>query len=275
MVGFNTFENWKKGEFALPETFLRNDNYPIELNRIPSVPEKDIAKNELRLIHSAQKEIGTRIKRDLVQISKTFFLKRMKRTINQTFLIQRGINDLECILQGDLSKRKLAYESKVFNFTLGRELLNSITVFYIDWIEAGYKENYKYIGSKPYFDAMNFSAAQTWAYGLYDLLNWMRELDGGKLEEVNKYKNKKNFLVALAFADGRIYQWIDEGKMSSRECARKLKLPTMHPYVSHTYDNKRESDKCIYTNRKLIRSVKEYCDVLGLEIDSRLLRKLD
>ena len=50
MVGFNTFENWKKGEFALPETFLRNDNFPIEFNEIPSVPEKDIAGNELQKI---------------------------------------------------------------------------------------------------------------------------------------------------------------------------------------------------------------------------------
>jgi hypothetical protein len=274
MVGFNTFENWKKGKFVLPETFLRNDNYPIEYNEIPSVPVKKIFKNELKLIQSEQREIGVKIRQQLVLMSKTFFLRRLKRTINQTFLIQRGINDLECILQGEISKRVLTYESKVFNFSLGRELLNSISAFYIDWIEAGHKENYNYIGSTPHLDELNFSAAQTWAYGLYDLLNWMRELDNGKLEEVNKYKKKKNFLVALAFADGRIYQWIDETKMSSRECARKLKLPTMHPYVRHTYDNERDSEKCIYTNRKLIRNVKEYCEVLGLEMDARFLRKL-
>ena len=275
MVGSRTFENWKKGEFALPETFLRNDNFPIEFNEIPSVPEKDIAGNELQKIRQYQSQQGLMIRSSLTRFAKSFFLKRLSRTVNQTLLIQRGINDLECILLGEISKKKLKYESKVFNFTLNRALLNGIAAFYIDFIEVGYKDNYKYIGSSPFFDVLNNSAFQTWAYTLYDLLKWMKELDSGKLEEVYKYKKKKNFLVALAFADGRIYQWIDEGKMSSRECARKLKLPTMHPYVTHTHDNKRDSEKCIYTNHKLMRSLKEYCEVLGLEMDSRFLRKLD
>lgn len=275
MVGSRTFENWKKGEFALPETFLRNDSYPNEFNNIPSVPEKDIAKIELQKIRQYQNQQGLLIRGRLSRIAKSFFLKRLGRTVNQTFLIQRGINDLECILLGEISKKKLKYESKVFNFTLDRALLNGITTFYIDFIEVGNKDSYKYIGGSPFFDELNSSAFQTWAYTLYDLLKWLKDLDSGKLYEVNRYKKKKNFLVALAFADGRIYQWIDEGKMSSRECARKLKLPTMHPYVTHTHDNKRDSEKCIYTNRKLIRSLKEYCEVLGLEMDSRFLRKLD
>jgi hypothetical protein len=190
MVGSRTFENWKKGEFALPETFLRNDNYSIEFNKIPSVPEKDIAQIELQKIRQYQNQHGIMIRSRLTRITKSFFLKRLSRTVNQTLLIQRGINDLECILLGEISKKKLKYESKVFNFSLDRALLNGITTFYIDFIEVGNKDSYKYIGSSPFFDELNISAFQTWAYTLYDLLKWMKELDSGKLEEVNKYKKK-------------------------------------------------------------------------------------
>jgi hypothetical protein len=94
-------------------------------------------------------------------------------------------------------------------------------------------------------------------------------MESGKLNELEKLKKKKNFIIALSFANGDIYRWAEEEGMSARECAAKLKQPTLHPFISETLKKDSVSPKCLYRNKKLVRNLKDYCDFYGFEVDKR------
>jgi hypothetical protein len=269
MVGFNTCENWEKGLFFLRETLERNDKEAIVENDMPVVLYEEMAEEELKSIRAIQKENGTNLRVERVRKAKGFFFKKLDQTVHEKLFIQTGVNELEHLLYGAISKRKLVFISTVFGYILERNYLNGIPEIYKSLIEKKDFENYDFIESPTRFDGLNRSSVEIWTYALYDLLKWLKEMESGKLNELEKLKKKKNFIIALSFANGDIYRWAEEEGMSARECAAKLKQPTLHPFISETLKKDSVSPKCLYRNKKLVRNLKDYCDFYGLEVDKR------
>jgi hypothetical protein len=269
MAGFNTCENWEKGLFFLRETLERDDKDAIVENDMPVVLYVEMAEEELKSIRAIQKESGSNLRVERVRKAKGFFFKKLDQTVHEKLFIQTGVNELEHLLYGAISKRKLVFISTVFGYILERNYLNGIPEIYKRLIEKKDFENYDFIESPTRFDGLNRSSVEIWTYALYDLLKWLKEMESGKLNELEKLKKKKNFIIALSFANGDIYRWAEEEGMSARECAAKLKLPTLHPFISETLNDKSVSPKCLYRNKKLVRNLKDYCDFYGLEVDKR------
>jgi hypothetical protein len=269
MAGFNTCENWEKGLFFLQDTLLPEDLDADDSKDIPVVSIDEIAEQELHSIRTIQNEYGLNLTAERVRIAKRIFLKKLDQTVHQKLLIQKGVNELEYILLGAISKRKLVFSSDLFEFNLERKYLNGIADVYGNVIEKNGFGDYGFIASPSCFDGLNRSSAQIWTYALYDLFKWLKEMEGGKLNELEKLKKKKNFIIALSFANGDIYRWVEEEGMSARECAAKLKLPTLHPFISETLKKDSVSPKCLNRNKKLVRNLKDYCDFYGLEVDKR------
>jgi hypothetical protein len=269
MAGFNTCENWEKGLFFLRETLERNDKEAIVENDMPVVLYEEMAEEELKSIRAIQKESGTNLRVERVRKAKAFFFKKLDQTIHEKLFIQTGVNELEHLLYGAISKRKQVFISTVFGYMLERNYLNGIPEIYKRLNEKKDFENYDFIESPTRFDGLNRSSVEIWTYALYDLLKWLKEMESGKLNELEKLKKKKNFIIALSFANGDIYRWVKEERMSARECAAKLKLPSLHPFISETLKEDSISPKCLYSNKKLVRNLKDYCDFYGLEVDKR------
>ena len=269
MVGFNTCENWEKGLFFLRETLERDDKEAIVENDMPVVLYEEMAEKELKSIRAIQKESGSNLRVERVRKAKGYFFKKLDQTVHEKLFIQTGVNELEHLLYGAISKRKLVFISTVFGYILERNYLNGIPEIYKRLNEKKDFENYDFIESPTRFDGLNRSSVEIWTYALYDLLKWLKEMESGKLNELEKLKKKKNFIIALSFANGDIYRWAEEEGMSARECAAKLKLPTLHPFISETLNNDSVSPKCLYRNKKLVRNLKDYCDFYGLEINKR------
>ena len=269
MVGFNTCENWKKGLFFLRETLERYDNEATVANDIPVVLYEEMDEEELKSIRAIQKESGSNLRVERVRKAKGYFFKKLDQTVHEKLFIQTGINELEHLLYGAISKRKLVFTSTVFGYILERNYLNGIPEIYKRLDEKKDFENYDFIESPTRFNGLNRSSVEIWTYALYDLLKWLKEMESGKLNELEKLKKKKNFIIALSFANGDIYRWVKEEGMSARECAAKLKLPSLHPFISETLNKESVSPKCLYSNKKLVRNLKDYCDFYGLEVDKR------
>jgi hypothetical protein len=269
MAGFNTCENWEKGLFFLRETLERDDKDAIVENDMPVVLYVEMAEEELKSIRAIQKESGANLRLERVRKAKAFFFKKLDQTVHEKLFIQTGVNELEHLLYGAISKRKQVFISTVFGYMLERNYLNGIPEIYKKLNEKKDFENYDFIESPTRFDGLNRSSVEIWTYALYDLLKWLKEMESGKLNELEKLKKKKNFIIALSFANGDIYRWAEEEGMSARECAAKLKLPTLHPFISETLNDKSVSPKCLYRNKKLVRNLKDYCDFYGLEVDKR------
>ena len=269
MVGFNTCENWVKGLFFLRETFERNDRDATVANDMPVVLYEEMDEEELKSIRAIQKENGSNLRVERVRKAKGYFFKKLDQTVHEKLFIQTGINELEHLLYGAISKRKLVFTSTVFGYILERNYLNGIPEIYKRLDEKKDFENYDFIESPTRFDGLNRSSVEIWTYALYDLLKWLKEMESGKLNELEKLKKKKNFIIALSFANGDIYRWVKEERMSARECAAKLKLPSLHPFISETLNKESVSPKCLYSNKKLVRNLKDYCDFYGLEVDKR------
>ena len=269
MVGFNTCENWEKGLFFLRETLECNDKEAIVENDMPVVLYEEMADEELKSIRAIQKENGSNLRMERVRKAKGYFFKKLDQTVHEKLFVQTGINELEHLLYGAISKRKLVFTSTVFGYILERNYLNGIPEIYKRLDEKKDFENYDFIESPTRFDGLNRSSVEIWTYALYDLLKWLKEMESGKLNELEKLKKKKNFIIALSFANGDIYRWAEEEGMSARECAVKLKLPILHPFISETLNKESVSPKCLYRNKKLVRNLKDYCDFYGLEVDKR------
>jgi hypothetical protein len=269
MVGFNTCENWEKGLFFLRETLERNDKEATVANDMPVVLYEEMDEEELKSIRAIQKENGSNLRVERVRKAKGYFFKKLDQTVHEKLFIQTGVNELEHLLYGAISKRKLVFTSTVFGYILERNYLNGIPEFYKRLIEMKDFENYDFIESPTRFDGLNRSSVEIWTYALYDMLKWLKEMESGKLNELEKLKKKKNFIIALSFANGDIYRWVKEERMSARECAAKLKLPSLHPFISETLNKDSVSPKCLYSNKKLVRNLKDYCDFYGLEVDKR------
>ena len=269
MVGFNTCENWEKGLFFLRETLERNDKEATVANDMPVVLYEEMDEEELKSIRAIQKENGSNLRVERVRKAKGYFFKKLDQTVHEKLFIQTGVNELEHLLYGAISKRKLVFISTVFGYILERNYLNGIPEIYKRLIEKKDFENYDFIQSPTRFDGLNRSSVEIWTYALYDLLKWLKEMESGKLNELEKLKKKKNFIIALSFANGDIYRWAEEEGMSARECAAKLKLPTLHPFISETLNDESVSPKCLYRNKKLVRNLKDYCDFYGFEVDKR------
>ena len=269
MVGFNTCENWEKGLFFLRETLERSDNEATVANDMPVVLYEEMDEEDLKSIRAIQKENGSNLRVERVRKAKGYFFKKLDQTVHEKLFVQTGINELEHLLYGAISKRKLVFTSTVFGYILERNYLNGIPEFYKRLDEKKDFENYDFIESPTRFDGLNRSSVEIWTYALYDLLKWLKEMESGKLNELEKLKKKKNFIIALSFANGDIYRWVKEERMSARECAAKLKLPSLHPFISETLNKESVSPKCLYSNKKLVRNLKDYCDFYGLEVDKR------
>ena len=269
MVGFNTCENWEKGLFFLRETLERNDSEATVANDMPVVLYEEMDEEELKSIRAIQKENGSNLRVERVRKAKGYFFKKLDQTVHEKLFVQTGINELEHLLYGAISKRKLVFTSTVFGYILERNYLNGIPEFYKRLDEKKDFENYDFIESPTRFDGLNRSSLEIWTYALYDLLKWLKEMESGKLNELEKLKKKKNFIIALSFANGDIYRWAEEEGMSARECAAKLKLPSLHPFISETLNKESVSPKCLYSNKKLVRNLRVYCDFYGLEVDKR------
>ena len=269
MVGFNTCEDWEKGLFFLRETFERNDKDATVANDMPVVLYEEMDEEELKSIRAIQKENGSNLRVERVRKAKGYFFKKLDQTVHEKLFVQTGINELEHLLYGAISKRKLVFTSTVFGYILERNYLNGIPEIYKRLDEKKDFENYDFIESPTRFDGLNRSSVEIWTYALYDLLKWLKEMESGKLNELEKLKKKKNFIIALSFANGDIYRWAEEEGMSARECAAKLKLPSLHPFISETLNKESVSPKCLYSNKKLVRNLKDYCDFYGLEVDKR------
>lgn len=269
MVGSNTCENWEKGLFFLQDTLIPEDAQGPDASHDLIVSIGEISEGELSLIRAIQKEHGSTLTRERVRIAKRIFLKKLDKTVHQKLLIQKGLIELEYILQGAISKRKLVFCSELFDFTLDRSYLNGIADIYGKLIEKKEFNNFEFIASPTRFDNLNRSSSEIWTYALCDLLEWLKEMENGKVIELEKLKKKKNFIIALSFANGDIYRWVEEEGMSARECAAKLKMPTLHPFVSETLNDNSVSQKCLYRNKKLVRNLKDYCDFYGLELNKK------
>ena len=269
MAGFNTCENWEKGLFFLRETLELDDKDAIVENDMPVVLYVEMAEEELKSIRAIQKESGADLRLERVRKAKAFFFKKLDQTVHEKLFIQTGVNELEHLLYGAISKRKQVFISTVFGYMLERNYLNGIPEIYKRLNEKKDFENYDFIESPTRFDGLNRSSVEIWTYALYDLLKWLKEMESGKLNELEKLKKKKNFIIALSFANGDIYRWVEEQGMSARECAAKLKLPTLHPFISETLNDDSVSPKCLNRNKKLVRNLKDYCDFYGLEVDKR------
>jgi hypothetical protein len=269
MVGSKTCENWEKGLFFLQDTLIPEDDQGPGASHDLIVSIGEISEGELSLIRAIQKEHGSTLTRERVRMAKRIFLKKLDRTVHQKLLIQKGLIELEYILQGAISKRKLVFCSELFDFTLDRSYLNGIADIYGKSIERKEFNNFEFIASPTRFDNLNRSSSEIWTYALCDLLEWLKEMESGKVNELEKLKKKKNFIIALSFANGDIYRWVKEEGMSARECAAKLKMPTLHPFVSETLKYNSVSQKCLYRNKKLVRNLKDYCDFYGLEVNEK------
>ena len=247
----------------------RSDNEATVANDMPVVLYEEMDEEELKSIRAIQKENGSKLREERVRTAKGYFFKKLDQTVHEKLFVQTGINELEHLLYGAISKRKLVFTSTVFGYILERNYLNGIPEFYKRLDEKKDFENYDFIESPTRFDGMNSSSVEIWTYALYDLLKWLKEMESGKLNELEKLKKKKNFIIALSFANGDIYRWVKEERMSARECAAKLKLPSLHPFISETLNKESVSPKCLYSNKKLVRNLKDYCDFYGLEVDKR------
>jgi hypothetical protein len=109
----------------LPEDLDTDDSKDI-----PVVSIDEIAEQELHSIRTIQNEYGLKLTAERVRIAKQIFLKKLDQTVHQKLLIQKGVNELEYILLGAISKRKLVFSSDLFEFNLERKYLNGIAAIY-------------------------------------------------------------------------------------------------------------------------------------------------
>ena len=50
------------------------------------------------------------------------------------------------------------------------------------------------------------------------------------------------------------------------EMVKRLNVPGKRPYISETYNAKLSSGKSLYNRPKLINQIKEYCELVGIEL---------
>jgi hypothetical protein len=143
--------------------------------------------------------------------------------------------------------------------------LDGISKFYFEVIEKERFENYSFIASPLVFPDTNEMAPQGLAYFIYDLRNWLKELKNEKLARLAEFERHEHFPIILSFANGNIYQWRKDG-FEYDDIAERLKVPGMRPYISETYNAKLSSGKSLYNRPKLISQIKEYCELVGIEL---------
>jgi hypothetical protein len=268
MVGFNTFENWKKGEFVFHETYVLESDGD---SKVRSVLENDVLAEELLKIRAYQIDFGLKQKQKRFSIAKKDFILRFSNSISPLDLFKSELQDLKKILLGHLPKQISFYYSETFGFKLTRIQLDGIAEFYYRVIEKGDMANYSFVASDEVFSDSNEFAPQGFAYFIFELYNCLLELKRGKLARINKFLTKDRSLVALNFANGEIFRLHDEVKNHER-IAELLNLTKARPYISDSFsESRRKGNKSIFNKPKLLRELKEYCEFFDIELCEKFL----
>ena len=265
MAGSNSFKNWYNGKFVFPDTYLVVTTSAVT-KQVQTIDSNQVHFSELDKIKSVQLEEGANMRRSRFGLAKKAFLKRLKSKVSSKKIVAAGLHELETILEGRVSNKTAHFFSKFFQYQLNRQQLTGIAEFYSEAIAIGDDDNYDFIASPKALDDSNQYAPQGFAYLLYDLHTWLSEFSIDELDRLEKFSQRKISKVAIHFANGSIDKWAKEEKMSSHDCARKINVPTMRPYISETLSNSLGSKKNIYSNLKLMRETISYCELNGIEV---------
>lgn len=268
MVGFNTFENWKKGEFVFHETYILESDMDLQVR---SISENEVLADDLLKIKEEQIDFGLKQKQKRFSIAKKDFVLRFNSSISPIELFKSELQDLKKILLGHVPKHISFYYSETFGYKLTRMQLDGITEFYYRVIEKGDMNNYSFVASNDVFPDSNEFAPQGLAYFIFELYNCLLDLKRGKLARINKFLKMDRSLVALNFANGEIFRLHDEVKNHER-VAEILNLPKARPYISDSFSvSKRKGNKSIFNKPKLLRELKEYCEFFDIELCEKFL----
>jgi hypothetical protein len=268
MVGFNTFENWKKGEFVFHETYVLDSDVD---SQIRSVSENDVLADDLLKIKEEQIDFGLKQKQKRFSIAKKDFSIRYSSSIAPVELFKSELQNLKKILLGHFPKHISFYYSETFGFKLTRMQLDGITEFYYRVIENDELSNYTFVASNDVFPDSNEFAPQGWAYFIYELYMCLLDLKRGKIARINKFLTMDRSLVALNFANGEIFRLHDEVKNHER-IAELLNLTKARPYISDSFsESRRKGNKSIFNKPKILRELKEYCEFFDIELCEKFL----
>jgi hypothetical protein len=265
MAGSNTYKKWYEGKFVFPQTYVVETDRPIT-KQVVAIDVNQIHFTELDKIKAVQLDEGVHMRASRLNLAKKSFLRRLRSNVSLKRIVDDALRELEVILEGRVSKRTAHFFSKYFEYQLNQQQLTGIAEFYSEAIAIGDDDNYDFIASPKTLDESNQYAPQGYAYLLYDLHTWLSEYSLDEIDRLEKFSQRKISKVAIHFANGSIEKWVKEEKMSSHDCARKLSIPTMRPYISQTLSNSTESDKNIYNNLKLMSKTIKYCELKGIEV---------
>ena len=257
-----TYENWIRGEFVFQETYVQESdgNSHVEKVQVSMVTVTDLPK-----IAKEQKDFGLKQKERRLKIAKEDFLIRFRNTLSIKELFLSEFLELERILRGQVSEKFSFYSSTTFNLQLNRMQLDGISKFYFEVIEKESSENYSFIASPLVFPDTNEMAPQGLAYFIYELRNWLKEFKNEKLARLAEFERHEHFPIILSYANGNIYKWRKEG-FDYDDIAERLNVVGLRPYISETFNAKLSSDKSLYNRPKLISLVKEYCELVGIDL---------
>lgn len=272
MDGSKTFENWLAGEFVFPETTIRYKRNHLSSKRPDIVQAKDIEPSELKKIRDRQRRIGYSLIRKRLKTAKREFSRLIKSTVDRKGLIDAEILYLENILLGRIPRRVSIYLSTCFDITLERAQWRAIANFYRVNIEKGRRKNFSFIASPEALDEYNKSAVETFAYFLYELLKWIKNLSLNQLKKFDELERQKNFVIARNFANGTIPALHNKG-MTTHEIANYLGYESGHIYISQTIASHGERAKSIYKNKGLMNDTIEYCRFYGETVKADFIRR--
>ncbi len=264
-----TFEAWSNYEFQLPgqtSNFKRGKS----LNPDETCPASKVDKKELAKIRREQKKIGKEYIKRIVDIAKKTFNRQFKLSKNKFKLVEITSKELHSALVKPFPKTTLKYEIETVKMILDGQRLRDIQEYYHEFYIIGKKVNFHFVPPRARLqNAFKFSP-ELHCMAIIETKEWIDNYDINYLKKLDKVASNDNFKIALNFANGRIYKWLEHG-MSSSECAEKLRVTKSRPVISESRNKNSKSRKNIYNNRKLLQMVVDYCFYHSITIETRFL----
>ena len=270
MAGSKTFEAWKKYEFMLEgQVSIHSPKNPLPIP--PSIKSTEITKLELRKIRQEQNKIAQVFINSFLVKAKQSFRKAFKNSRNKIKLLESATQELDNLLQGELSKEHKRVLITTLDIDLPAATVKQVQEYYYNNYIVGKKVHYDFISPEHPGQLANRRSIQLFCEAFYEMKQWLDSFNVKRIMDLEE-KRKKNgsFQVALYFADGTIYKALEKD-YNTTKCAEKLKVKKSRSYISESIKPESTSRKSIFNLPSLIKDAVEYCDFNGIILNSRFI----
>ncbi|WP_040252386.1 hypothetical protein [Psychroserpens mesophilus] len=285
-----TFKEWYDGDVTLQYAkfiYKGKEKKEDKEDKPELVSWDDFSDEDVDQIKKKQKEIFHEIIKLRLDKLKVNFKESYNRSQIKGELLE--IEKQECIniLSAPIPQSQKII-SKEWNVLFELDDLLNIQYYFKNVILGGNDDGYDFIQSpNDKYQDITKTPSEAYAQLLFDYFQWLddsfKSLDENSDQEKNNKSKKRDktkmlwFQVGLLFANGEMDRLINRyqvGDLASYAAiSKELGNENFRPYISESIHGSNKNDKNIFSDRKKLQSIIDYCESEGISIiDSFTMR---